>query len=134
MGEAFATTIEQICKTLNVEVNTFLRSDVGKLTAAVIIYKMVGKDILLILLYVGAWFSVTFFMLMSIKFLYMKKAVKQKVKDPEVKDQDKAPWIITTEYVERFSWGEYTEVKMGSLFAHIVAWFVFSCIIAFYII
>lgn len=131
MGTAFATTIESICKTLNVEVNAFLKSDVGMLTAGVIIYKMVGQDILRIILYTGIWIGVTFFIMMSIKFLHMKRKVKAKVKDP-----DKDGWIIVTEYVDRFGWpgddGEY--FRMASVFIHIIAWFILSCIIAYSVI
>jgi len=138
MGDAFAQTIKTICHTLNVEVNAFLTSDVGKLTAAVIIYKMVGKDILQIILYTGIWIGVTFFMMVSIKFLHMKRKVKKKVKDPEVKDEDKAGWIIVTDYVDRFGSPVGSDDdqywKMASLFVHIIAWFIFSCIIAYSVI
>lgn len=131
MGSAFAQTIKTICQTLNVEVNSFLSSDVGKLTAAVIIYKMVGKDILQIVLYTGIWIGVTFFIMLSIFFLHMKRKVKAKVKDV-----DKDGSVIVTQYVDRFEWpgddGEY--FRMASLFIHIIAWFAFSCIIAYSVI
>jgi|GEM_PF-5644597 len=136
MGEAFATTIESICRTLNVEVNAFLKSDVGMLTAAVIVYKMVGQDILQIILYTGIWFGVTFFMMVSIKFLHMKKKIKQKVmEDP--RDEDNKTYTVVSAYVDRFGWpgDEYGPIcRMASLFIHIIAWFVFTCIIAYNVI
>ena len=49
LGDAFAVTIKNIAHSLNVEVNEFLKSDVGMLTAGVIVYKMMGKDILRII-------------------------------------------------------------------------------------
>lgn len=128
MGDAFASTIKTICQTLNVEVNAFLTSDVGKLTAVVIIYKMVGKDILRIILYTGVWLGVTFFMMGSIFFLHMKKKVKNKVKDPE--DETGRSYITNVSYVERFAWDEDGYIRIGSLIVHMVAWFIFSCIIA----
>ena len=128
MGDAFASTIKTICQTLNVEVNTFLRSDVGKLTAAVIIYKMVGKDIIRIILYTGVWLGVTFFMMASIFFLHMKRKVKKKVKDPE--DDTGRSYITNVSYVERFAWDEDGYMRIGSLIVHIVAWFIFSCVLA----
>jgi membrane protein implicated in regulation of membrane protease activity len=132
MGDAFAQTIKTICQTLNVEVNAFLRSDVGKLTAAVIIYKMVGKDILRIILYTGVWLGVTFFMMVSILFLHMKKKVKQRVKDPD--DKEGKSYLITTKYIERFAWDDDGYMRIGSLIVHIVAWFIFSCIVSYNII
>jgi hypothetical protein len=132
MGDAFAQTIKTICQTLNVEVNSFLRSDVGKLTAAVIIYKMVGKDILRIILYTGVWLGVTFFIMISILFLHMKKKVKRKVKDPS--DEKGKSYVIITKYENRFQWDDDGYFRIGSLAVHIVAWFIFSCIIAYNII
>ena len=136
MGTAFATTIESVCKTLRVEVNEFLKSEVGMLTAGVIIYKMVGKDIMQIFLYTGIWIGVTFFMIMSIKFIHMKKRIKEKVKDPEDASEN-AKEVIVTSYVCRFDWPGDEDAdywRMASLFVHIVAWFIFSVIIAYNVI
>lgn len=119
MGEAFALTIEKICQTLNVEVNKFLSSDVGMLTAGVIIYKMIGKDILRIVLYTGIWLGVTFFMMISIKFLHMKKLCSIKGEDG----------VISVQPVDRFGW-DNDVIKNVSLVFHMTAWFIFTCIIA----
>ena len=129
MGDAFAQTIKQVCQTLNVEVNAFLKSDVGKLTAAVIIYKMVGKDIIRIILSTCIWVGITFFFLCSIKFLHMKKIVKQLVPDPNSNDK----MIATQVAIDRFGW-EDDAVKNVSLIIHLVCWFVFSCIVAYNVI
>lgn len=129
MGDAFSTTIKNICQTLNVEVNTFLKSDVGLLTASIIVYKMIGKDILRIVLYTGIWFGVTFFMMMSIKFLHMKKLVPGTMQNPNNKEVT----INTTVEVDRFGW-EDDVTRNISLCLHIIAWFVFSCVIAYNVI
>ena len=129
MGDAFAETIKQVCQTLNVEVNAFLKSDVGKLTAAVIIYKMVGKDLLRIVLSTGIWIGITFFFICSIKFLHMKKIVKQVVPDPQNKEEK----IVTQVPIDRFGW-EDDVVRNVSLIIHLVCWFVFSCIVAYNVI
>ncbi|MDX1806213.1 MAG: hypothetical protein R3267_04205 [Paenisporosarcina sp.] len=126
MGEAFAETIKTLCQTLNVEVNAFLKSDVGKLTAAVIIYKMVGKDILRIFLYTAIWIGVTFIFFFSIKFLHMKKLV------PGIKKQGEDD-IQTTVAVDRFGW-ESSVVKNTSLIIHLVIWFAFTCVMAMNVI
>jgi hypothetical protein len=122
MGDAFATTIKAVCQTLNVEVNAFLKSDVGKLTAAVIVYKMVGKDILRIILYTSIWLGVTFFIALSIKFLHMNKIVsKTTEEDGKITKQAVA--------IERIEWTDDI-LKNVSMIVHIIAWFIFSCIIA----
>lgn len=125
MGNAFAETIKTVCHTLNVEVNEFLKSDVGKLTAVVIIYKMIGKDILIILLYIGIWLIITFVLGLSIKFLHMKKIINSIVKDPN----DKTKQIVVQTTTDRFGWDD-DDSKTISLILHIVAWFIFSCVLA----
>lgn len=118
MGEAFAQTIKSICNTLNVEVNAFLKSDVGKLTAAVIIYRMVGKDILTIVLYIGAVIFVTIMIFSSLLIFHKKKRVVDKDKDG----------AITVSYVERFEWAN-EEIRTASLIIHLVVWFGFTAIV-----
>jgi hypothetical protein len=129
MGDAFASTIERICKTLRIEVNEFLKSDVGMLTAGIIIYRMVGQDFLRIVLYTLIWIGVTFFMIMSIRFLHMKKLVPGTIPNPE----KNGPPIQTTVAIDRFGWADDI-VKNVSLAIHIIAWFIFSCIMAYYVI
>lgn len=129
MGDAFATTIERVCQTLRIEVNEFLKSEVGMLVAAVIIYKMVGQDVLRISLYTMIWLGVTFIIGFSIKFLHMKKMVKQLINDPS----DDKKQIVSIVPMDRFGW-EDTIVKNFSLCIHMIAWFVFTCIVAYNII
>jgi hypothetical protein len=123
MGDAFAQTIKQVCQTLNVEVNAFLKSDVGKLTAAVIIYKMVGRDLLRIILYTSIWLGMTFCFAFSIKFLHMKKKVKRLVE----KDNKS---LVETHYEDRFNWDDNDIARIISLILHLIVWFVFSCVVA----
>jgi hypothetical protein len=115
IGDAFAITIKNICRTLSVEVNEFLKTDVGILITSVIVYKMIGKDILRIIIYTFAWFGFTFIFACSIFFLHMKKKIKNK----ETKE-------IT--YRDRIEWSS-TDVRTTSVILHIIIWFGFSAIL-----
>lgn len=107
-GDAFAITIKSIAHTLNVEVNEFLKSDVGKLTAGVIVYKMIGKDILRIIILTASAFMFT--MMVTFSLLVFHKKKKTKIKETgEIK------------YVERFDWYDETTCNI-SFILHIVVW------------
>lgn len=124
VGKAFSETIKDVCQTLNVEVNQFIKSDVGKLTAAIIVYKMVGKDVIRIGVILMFMFILTLMIFSSIYFIHGKK--KWKVKDSngaehiEVKDR----WI---------EWSN-EDVRTGSVIIHLIAWFVAMCISAFHMV
>ena len=45
-GTALAEGIKSVCHTLNIEVNEFIKTDVGKLTAGMLIYYVVGDDVI----------------------------------------------------------------------------------------
>lgn len=107
-GDAFAETIKKICQTLNVEVNTFLKSDVGKLTAALIVYKMVGHDILRVIIYGSSLFMITIICGLFSKYAFIKK----KVKDKQTKE---------VQYIEMIEW-EDTEAKYVAMFITALIW------------
>ena len=113
-GNVFATTVKQVCHTLNVEVNQFIKSDVGKLTAGLIIYKIVGKDALRIFIYITSMFMMTLYYGLIVKFIFMKKKIKNK----ETKE-------IT--YIERFEWID-DDIKNLCFVILSIAWFVYICI------
>ena len=67
----------------------------------------------------------------------MKRKVKQKIIDPATDGKGQTvKYVMTIAYVDRFSWPEddQDEWRMASLFVHIIAWFGFSCIIAYNVI
>lgn len=45
-SQAMADGIKAVCSTLNVEVNEFIKTDVGKITAGMIVYYIVGDDLI----------------------------------------------------------------------------------------
>lgn len=118
IGDAFAVTIEKVCKTLRVEVNEFLKSDVGILVAAVIIYKMVGRDILSIVLALGLAFTLTAAMLFSLLVFHKNKKIESVDKEGKTH----------IEYIPRFEWPSDV-VRTTSFILHLVLWAIVMCII-----
>lgn len=117
VGKAFSETIKDVCQTLNVEVNQFIKSDVGKLTAIIIVYKMVGKDVIRIGIILLFMFIVTFMIGISIYFIHGKKKWKVKKSDGSEEIIVKDRWI---------SWSN-DDIRTGSVIVHLVAWFVAIC-------
>jgi len=118
IGIAFSETIKQVCQTLNVEVNQFIKSDVGKLTAGIIIYRMVGKDLLRIAIILLFMIGLTFFIFFSIYFIHGKKRWKIKDKEGNEHIESKDRWI---------KWEDDT-ARTLSVCVHLIAWFVAMCI------
>ena len=44
---AVTGAIKEVCKTLNIEVNEFVKTPVGMMVAGLIVYKVIGKDVIL---------------------------------------------------------------------------------------
>ena len=96
-GKAIAETFAEVCKTLNVEVNNFANTPVGKLTMWLIVYKVVGKDILHIALTLGLWFAVTIVCAIYVYIFHMpKKLVKR--------DANKT--ITEIQYIQKYKWND----------------------------
>jgi len=79
-GEAFAESLQKVCKVLNVEVNDFVKTPVGKFTAICIAYKIFAKDFLSITI---RFFLVTFIIIFYIGFIILLKYKKEKILDRE---------------------------------------------------
>ena len=114
VGDAFAETIKKICHILNVEVNEFLKSDVGKIVTVVIVYKLIGAELLKVLLCYGAWLLITIVSITFFKIAFIKKKIKEK--DGE------------TKYVERVEWKTTTD-RNGAMFVTVMVWLLTSLVI-----
>ena len=119
MGDAFATTIKRICTTLNVEVNAFLKSDVGKLTAVVIIYKMIGHDLMRIGIYSLALFMMTVICLIVSNYCFVRKKIKEKesgniVLEARVEWEDEVSKNITM-LIIGVVWVVFTAFLLGNI-------------------
>lgn len=118
IGQAFAETVKQVCQTLNVEVNQFIKSDVGKLTAGIILWKMVGKDLIRVAVLSAFLFFLTIVIFGSIYFIHGRKKIKEMVDGKEhISYRDR--WI---------DWNDNNDARIVSVIVHLVVWFVSNAI------
>lgn len=119
-GKTIAETFAEVCKTLNVEVNNFANTPVGKLTMWLIVYKVVGKDIIHIALTIGLWLAVTIVCAIYAYVFHMpKKFVKR--------DANKN--ITEIQYIQKFKWND-NSAKAVAAFVCAAVW-VCSTLIAY---
>jgi hypothetical protein len=118
IGQAFAETVKQVCNTLNVEVNQFIKSDVGKLTAGIILWKMIGKDLIRVVVLSFFLFCLTIVIFSSIYFVHGRKKVKTIVDGKEqITYRDR--WI---------DWNGNSDARIISVVVHLIAWFATNAI------
>jgi hypothetical protein len=96
-GKSIAETFAEVCKTLNIEVNKFAETPVGKLTMWLIVYKVVGKDILHVILMLGMWFLVTGCCVIYAYIFHMPK---------KIVTRDDKKVITKIEYIQKFKWND----------------------------
>jgi hypothetical protein len=118
-GKAIADTFAEICKTLNVEVNSFANTPVGQLTMWLIVYKVIGQDILHVVYIFGLWFLMTLCCFWYGYTFHIRKKIVQV--DPATKN------TISTNYIEKFVW-DSNEAKCASGCACIGIWIVISIV------
>lgn len=118
VGQAFAETVKQICQTLNVEVNQFIKSDVGKLTAGIILWKMVGKDLIRIVVLSMFLFCLTIVIFGSIYFIHGRKKVI-------IMEDGKA---VTTYRDRWIDWHNNNDARIISVIVHLIVWLVANAI------
>lgn len=112
-AKIISTTIKTISKDLSLGVNEFVKTDVGKITMALIVYKVVGDDIKGIVFGIPAWIIITSILAMSFRFFHGSRKL-------EIKD-DKGN-VTDVKYIPRHKWildvhGK-SESKCGSVWAH----------------
>lgn len=110
--------IKGVCQDLSIQVNEFTKSDVGKVTIAILIYKIVGEDILKSFIGVSIWALFALSVILSFRFFHMTKAVKTYNNEKKLTD---------IKYVRRYNW-QSEDAKTDSAWAHGIA--IFSSILA----
>ena len=106
LGEKVGKAIAATCKELSVQVNEFIKTPVGKMTVAIILWKAVGKDLWHIVGGISCWIVVTAILMWSFRFFHMKR---------KVKDKDG-----TERYVELYDFNS-NDARTTSACAHVIA-------------
>ena len=112
-ADIFINTLSRVCNTLNVEMNEFIKTDVGRLTAVLIIYKMIGKDLVRIAVCLSIIITVSFIQLMFYLFVIRKKKIIKK---------DEKGAVLNIQYIDRFEWDKNGEVRTIATIISFIIW------------
>ena len=112
-ADIFVNTLSRVCKTLNVEMNEFIKTDVGKLTAVLIVYKMIGKDLVKISVCLSIIITISFIQLMFYLFVIRKKKITKK---------DEKGVVLDIQYINRFDWDRSGEVRTVVTIISFIIW------------
>ncbi|MDP3953871.1 MAG: hypothetical protein Q8Q06_00450 [bacterium] len=107
LGKNIGVAIAATAKELGVAADEFLKTNTGKLTVALIVWHIMGPDILGAVGGTIAWFILVSIVIWSFRYFHMKKKVVNK------KDS-------TVEYVKRHDF-ESDDARTGSAVVHVIA-------------
>ncbi len=113
IGEKIGKAISATCRELGVEVNKFVKTPVGKIAMALIVWKVVGQEAWAIIGGTLSWFVISLMIMWSFSHFHMRK----KLTDKEHGER----YIATYEFK-----GE--EAKICSAIAHAVAFAVITMV------
>jgi hypothetical protein len=108
-GSVIASTLKEVCQTLNVEVNAFVKTPVGYLVTGLIVYKVIGKDVIRALWKGCVGLFLYICVIYSFVFFHAPKKFITK--------NDKGI-LISTEYKTRYKWAS-GEARIASVVAHV---------------
>lgn len=111
-ADVVSTSIKDICRNLNVEVNEFVKTPVGKLTVGLIIWKVIGSELK------GIIFGIIFWTIgmLIIGSTFYRFHVPHKVKREITKDNKKETVI---DYIQKYKWGS-NDAKIMSTVIHVL--------------
>lgn len=119
LGKNAGLAVAAMAKELGVASDKFLESNTGKIAAALIIWKVVGKDMVGIVGGTIAWVILVNIILWSFRYFHMKKKMTNKKEG-------------TTEYVNRYEFNT-SDARVGSVWAHGIAFFTTTLVCGFII-
>lgn len=110
LGKNIGLAVAATAKELGVASDEFLKSNTGKITVALIVWHVMGKDIVGVVGGTIAWIVLANIILWSFRYFHMTKKVVTKLEDKQVNVQ----------YVPRYEF-KSSEAKAGSVWAHGIA-------------
>lgn len=120
-------TIKDICDDLSIGVNEFVKTRVGLGVAALIIYKVAGKDLLNdaldIVIMIPLWCFLTGVSLFFTWYFYSMKTLYEKEYDKDGKIKCKTP-----QRIPRYMWESKTDCKIGLAWGIFIVWFLFTVV------
>ena len=119
LGKNAGLAVAAMAKELGVASDKFLESNTGKIAAVLIIWKIVGKDLIGVIGGTIAWFVLVNIILWSFRYFHMKKKVVNKKEG-------------TIEYLLRHEF-KSDDARVGSTVAHAIAFVLVTVLCGFII-
>ena len=109
-GVALGKALNSLVKELGITLNEFIKSPVGKLTTAVLLWKLVFFEVFILFLKIG----VMGLLVLVIGFSFMRFHVpyRKVIKDPEDKKKKEVKWI------QKYNWAS-GEMQFASVALHV---------------
>lgn len=109
-GVALGKALNSLVKELGITLNEFIKSPVGKLTTAVLLWKLVFYEVFILFLKIG----VMGLLVLVIGFSFMRFHVPHRkvIKDPEDKKNKEVKWV------QKYNWAS-GEMQFASVALHV---------------
>lgn len=125
IGRAIALSLKEVCTVLSVEVNSFVTTPVGKITTALIIYRVAGKDIIRSVIL--AFFAMFLYTTILTSFIYFFKTKKTIAKITKDEGKEKVT-EETIEYVPRYNF-KGNESRVACAICHVISFVIVTAVI-----
>jgi hypothetical protein len=102
-GEKLGRVIGDVCKQLGIQANEFIKTPAGKLTVALIVWKVIGEDLWDIVGGTLAWICITSILFVSFRHFHMNERITNKENE--------------VQFIPRFEFEDDSN-QIGSAWAH----------------
>jgi len=109
IGKEIGEAVNETAKALNVNVNEFAKTPVGKLTTFFLIYKIIGKDLTKLVLAICLFIFIMIILLWSFRKFHLQEKIIEYCEDKKT--------IKQIRFFSRYDWNS-DEAKLCSAFAH----------------
>jgi hypothetical protein len=107
-GKNFASALKETCQVLNVEVNAFVKTPVGMVASGLIVYKVIGKDLIKMVVTILVCSFIYILILFSFFIFFIPKKLV-------IRDENKK--ITQIKYIKRYEF-KSDDARVFSAWAH----------------
>ena len=109
-GVALGKALNSLVKELGITLNEFIKSPVGKLTTAVLLWKLVFYEVFILFLKMGVMFLLS--LVIGFSFMRFHVPHRKVIKDPEDKKNKEVKWV------QKYNWAS-GEMQFASVALHV---------------
>lgn len=122
LGKGIGVAIGETCKALNQNINDFIKTPAGYIIIGMVAYKIIGGDLLDIVLGIPIWAILTLILLWSYRKFHMRERL---VIYDEPEDGKKKKKVVEVKYIPRYEF-KSNDSRTASFVLHILIWCAFN--------